>query len=119
MLIVHPAGNYNLKAAWSIPKGLPEDGESLEDAARRETKEETGVEADRLVPLGSVTYKKNRKRVHAFAGPCDDGTPACTSWEVDRAEFVPLGQARRLLHVDQQSLLDRLLELLGEGPKQS
>ena len=33
VLIVHPSGNYNRHAAWSIPKGLPDEGESLEDAA--------------------------------------------------------------------------------------
>ena len=37
VLLVHPAGNYNKKAPWSIPKGLPEESESLEQAARRET----------------------------------------------------------------------------------
>ena len=37
VLLVHPSGNYNRKAPWSIPKGLPDSGEDLEDAARRET----------------------------------------------------------------------------------
>ena len=112
VLIVHPGGNYNRRAPWSIPKGLPNEGESLEDAARRETLEETGLAAEALLPLGSITYAKSRKRVHAFAGPAPETTPRPASWEIDRAEFVPIEIAGRLLHPDQRPFLDRLLEMI-------
>jgi predicted NUDIX family NTP pyrophosphohydrolase len=108
VLLVHPSGNYNRHAPWSIPKGLPDAGESLEDAARRETLEETGIVAGELRELGFIDYTKSRKRVHAFAGECLEGEPTCPSWEVDRAEFVPLSRAYELLHTDQRPLLDRL-----------
>ena len=36
VLIVHPSGWYNRAAPWSIPKGVANDGEALEDAGRRE-----------------------------------------------------------------------------------
>lgn len=114
VLIVHPSGKYNLHAPWSIPKGAPDEGEDLEAAARRETREETGVDPDRLSPLGSVELKRSRKRIHAFAGPAPDGaSPTCASWEVDRAEFVPFTMARELLHPDQAPLVDRLAALLN------
>ena len=113
VLLVHPSGNYNRKAPWSLPKGLPDDGETLEDAARRETLEETGVEAGVLADLGFVDYTRSRKRIFAFAGPAPAGAiPRCASWEVDCAEFVPLARARELLHPDQVPLLDRLTKLL-------
>ena len=112
VLLVHPSGNYNRHKPWSIPKGLPDDGESLEDAARRETLEEAGVTAGPLEPLGSIEYTKSRKQVHAFAGTCQDGVPRCASWEVDRAEFVAIERARELLHPDQRPFLDRLEEML-------
>lgn len=113
VLLVHPSGNYNRRAPWGIPKGVPEAGEELEAAARRETLEETGVRAGKLLPLGSINYRKSRKRVHAFAGAAPaDAEPACCSWEVDRAEFVSLERARELIHPDQLPLLDRL-EALG------
>ena len=54
VLIVHPSGRYNAKAPWGIPKGLPEAGEDLESAARRETQEETGVIPKALIPTGYV-----------------------------------------------------------------
>ncbi|MSR59376.1 MAG: NUDIX domain-containing protein [Planctomycetaceae bacterium] len=114
VLLVHPSGNYNRGKPWSIAKGLPDPDEELEAAARRETREETGVIADVLAPLGEIQYKKNGKRIHCFAGPAPaDAQPHCASWEVDRAEFVSLDQARQLIHPDQAPFLDRLLELLA------
>lgn len=116
VLLVHHSGNYNRRAPWSIPKGLPEPGESLEEAARRETLEETGVEAGELVPLGDIVYATRRKRVHGFAGKAPDGAaPRCESWEIDAAKFLPLDEARQKIHRDQAPLLDRLVALLGSA----
>jgi predicted NUDIX family NTP pyrophosphohydrolase len=114
VLLVHPSGNYNRHAPWSIPKGVPEVGESLEAAARRETFEETGIVAGVLQSLGSIDYTRSRKRVHAYCGSSLEGEPCCRSWEVDNARFVPLQEARQLLHSDQRAFLERLLEILGE-----
>ena len=113
VLIVHPSGWYNRTKPWSIPKGIPDAGEELEAAARRETVEETGVAADSLQPLGSIQYTKSRKEIHAFAGPAPTGAePRCASWEVDEARFVPIEEARALLHPEQAVFLDRLRALL-------
>jgi predicted NUDIX family NTP pyrophosphohydrolase len=113
VLLVHPSGNYNRKAPWSIPKGECDEGESLEATARRETEEESGVQTAELVALGYIDYTKSRKRVHCFAGPAPAGAqPRCASWEVDCADFVPIEEARRRIHPDQMPFLDRLLESL-------
>ena len=104
---------YNRKAPWSIPKGEPDGDSGLEETARRETLEETGVRAGSLVPLGHIDYRKSRKRVYCFAGPAPaDATPSCSSWEIDQARFVPIEEGRELLHPDQQSFIDRLIGLL-------
>src|SRR5437899_1287489 len=110
VLLVHASGPYNRRAPWGIPKGLPDEGEALEAAARRETLEETGVAAvGELVDLGWCEYTRSHKRIHCFAGPAPaDAAPKPTSWEVDRAEFVSMEQARTLIHPDQAVLLDRL-----------
>ncbi|HEV3006791.1 MAG TPA: NUDIX domain-containing protein [Pirellulales bacterium] len=114
VLLVHPSGNYNRHKPWSIPKGLPDAGEELEAAARRETLEETGVIAGDLVSLGSIDYRKSGKRIHCFAGAAPESTvPRCASWEVDRAEFLPLDGALRMVHPDQATFLDRLVTMLA------
>src|SRR5215471_2390650 len=83
VLLVHPAGNYNRRAPWGIPKGQPDPGEEMEAAARRETSEETGIVAATLTAIGFVDYSRSKKRVHAFAGPAPaDQQPRCASWEV-------------------------------------
>ena len=113
VLLVHPSGNYNRKSPWSIPKGLPEQDEPLEQAARRETFEEAGIQPGTLFPLGHVDYTKSKKRVHCFAGPAPGGAqPICASWEVDRSEFIPISQARRIIHPDQAPFLTRLQNAL-------
>lgn len=117
VLLVHPSGNYNRRAPWSIPKGLPGEGEDLESTARRETEEETGVRPGRLVPLGHIDYTKSRKRIHAFAGPAPEtARPRCKSWEVDRAEFLPLDQALARIHPDQAAFLERLSKEILDAP---
>jgi predicted NUDIX family NTP pyrophosphohydrolase len=112
VLIVHPSGAYNRRAPWSIPKGEPgkDEADNLEATARRETLEETGVTAGELVPLGDMIYRKSRKQVHCFAGPAPaDAAPRLSSWEIDQARFVPLAEARELIHPDQAVFLDRLV----------
>jgi predicted NUDIX family NTP pyrophosphohydrolase len=110
VLLVHPAGNYNRRAPWGIPKGAPDPDEELEQTARRETLEETGLDvAGPLVDLGHVDYTRSKKRVHAYAAPAPDGAaPRCASWEVDKVEFIEITRARRIIHPDQAALLDRL-----------
>ena len=114
VLLVHPSGAYNRKKPWSIPKGEPDPDESdLEMTVRRETLEEADVHAGELTPLGFIQYTKSKKMVFAYAGPAPaDAAPRCASWEVDQARFVPIEEARQLLHPEQAVFVDRLLEHL-------
>ncbi|HVR74230.1 MAG TPA: NUDIX domain-containing protein [Planctomycetota bacterium] len=110
-LLVHPSGNYNRRAPWSIPKGEMDEGEAPEACALRETLEETGVECRILRPLGEVHYRKSRKRIIAFlAEPVSPPSTADlkpASWELDAAKYLPDEEARQVIHPDQAALLDR------------
>lgn len=114
VLLVHPSGNYNKRAPWGIPKGLPEASEDMQTAARRETLEETGIDVqEELVSLGHIEYSKSRKRVHCFAAAAPKGCEVKNlSWEIDKAEFLSLHQARKVIHPDQAPFLDRLCEIM-------
>jgi predicted NUDIX family NTP pyrophosphohydrolase len=120
VLLVHSSGPYNRRAPWSIPKGEPDAADpGLEDTARRETWEETGVQvAGPLAALGFVEYRKSRKRIHCYAGPAPHGAdPRPASWEVDQAGFLPLSKARQVIHPDQAIFLNRLVDHLDANRK--
>ena len=133
VLLVHPGGPFfkNKDAgAWTIPKGEPNEGEELLATARREFREETGVDAGNapLIPLGEVKQKAG-KVVHAWAfeGDCDPAKLTCNTFkvqfppgsgqwrtfpEVDQYAFFDLDTARQKINPAQAAFLDRLREAL-------
>src|SRR5258708_7842293 len=56
--------------SWGLPKGLVEPGEALPDTARREAREETGLDVEIVAPLPTIDYwyvdKTRSVRVHKF-----------------------------------------------------
>lgn len=120
-LIVHPSGRYNRRKPYSIPKGLLDAGELPEEAALRETREETGLVCRILKPLGQVEYKKSGKTVLGYLAVPLEPPPSPVvppgDWEIDSAEFLPADEARAKLHPDQRAFIDRALEL--ESPRRS
>ena len=110
------------RGVWTIPKGHIEQDESMEEAARREFDEETGLRPEgELIPLGEVRFGSG-KRLFGFAcrydGPdfaLDSDTQKVKTSrgvvrapELDRAEWFPLATAKRKIHPVQKPFLDRL-----------
>jgi predicted NUDIX family NTP pyrophosphohydrolase len=132
--LAHPGGPFwaNRDAgAWTIPKGVVEEGEDLLDAARREFNEETGITATGpFLPLGSIKQKAG-KTVHAWAweGDADATTIVSndtkTEWprgsgkwltfaEVDRCEWFDARTAREKMNAAQSEFIARLEARLAE-----
>src|SRR4051812_25180155 len=70
VFLAHPGGPYFARkddGSWTVPKGEPDPGEDLLDAAKREFAEETGILPNGpLIPLTPVR-QKGGKVVHAWA----------------------------------------------------
>ena len=127
VLLVHPGGPFWAKkdeGAWSLPKGLLDEGEEPLAAAKREFSEEVGhpPPAGPYVALGEVVLKSG-KHVIAFAarGELDAATIRSNEIdvehpprsgqmiripEVDRAQWVRLERARVLLNPAQVPLIE-------------
>lgn len=136
VFVAHMGGPFWAKkdaGAWSIPKGeFDPEGEGALDAARREFREELGVEPPEVAwaELGTFAYSSGKKVV-VFTG---DGAGFSASafafgtfemeWpprsgrsqsfpEVDRAEWMDLDAARDALVKGQRAAIDALEKALA------
>jgi len=134
VFLVHPGGPFwarKDRGAWSIPKGEYSPDEDPLLAARREFEEETGMAIDgSFVDLGTIRQSAG-KLVSAWACEGDFDPARLTSnsvemqWpphsgrvvnfpEVDRGAWFSMREAHERILASQRSILDRLLEKLGE-----
>lgn len=111
-------------SVWGLPKGTVEPGEDPELTARREVREETGLDGVVVARLGDVQYwfyeKEARARVHKtvhfylleYAG----GRPGDHDQEeVEEVRWVLLPEAyARLSHDNERQILQRAWSLLHE-----
>ena len=87
---------------WETGSGRVEPGESPADAARREAREETGLEVEVLGQLGAHRFRRGRERVETLSVVlhCRARTDAVVlSTEHDEARWVPIAEAADLPEV--------------------
>ena len=133
VLLGHPGGplwKNRDEGAWTIPKGLANEGENLLAAARREFLEEMGFETRGEAEALAPRRQPGGKTVHVWAVEGDCDAAACRSneftmeWpprsgrtasfpEIDRAEWFALDHAKRKILPGQAPFLDELAERLA------
>ncbi len=87
---------------WSYPKGKLEEGETFEEAARREVFEETGFVCRLLRFIGHTEYidRKGRPKVVAYWVMAVDAGSFEANEEVDQVRWVDIATASLLLTYD-------------------
>jgi 8-oxo-dGTP diphosphatase len=131
LLVAHPTGHD----FWSIPKGKLEEGETITEAAIRETWEETNFVVNKgakLHELERVKYKHGKKVLYpmvliedideqSFVSQelkCNTLVDANARWnagkpEMDDFKWVSLTEAKDILHYTQAGCIETIVELLN------
>jgi 8-oxo-dGTP pyrophosphatase MutT (NUDIX family) len=106
----------------ALPKGHPEKGESMQDAALREVREETGLTATPVEKLGDIKYWYARdgdrvmKLVSFFLLRDRSGRLADHDHEVEEALWIPLDEApERLAYKGEKEMAGTALSRVARG----
>ncbi|MEW1551800.1 NUDIX hydrolase [Streptomyces tsukubensis] len=79
---------------WALPAGKPEPGETAQDAAVRETWEETGLKVTAGRVLGDRVHPGTGWHIHYVACTPEPGTGLIRpdTFEIQEAAWVPYGE---------------------------
>ena len=109
---------------WQLPKGLVDTGEAPEITARREVREEAGVEADVLSPIATIDYwyvgnatdgvrARFHKTVHFYLLAFRSGDVSDHDHEVSEARWVRIDDAIEMLAFkNERSVVEKAREMI-------
>lgn len=113
---------------WQLPKGWIEDSEPKEETARREVREEAGVDAEVVGPLDRIEYwfvsrydaepARVHKSVHFYLLRYLSGSTDDHDDEVLEARWVDIGEAERMLNFKDERRVVALARALLEDAVQ-
>ena len=108
---------------WSLAKGTPDDGETLEQTALREVREETGLEVEIDGALGSIDYwfadrgkdVRYHKTVHIYLMVPVGGDTGQHDPEFDVVQWFDAEDALKTLAYDNEvNILRRALDMIAQ-----
>ena len=107
---------------WALPKGTPDSGETIEETAIRETREETGIEVEIERPLSSITYffvrgsTRFHKTVHFFLMRAVGGSTDAHDAEFDEVRWMDLHEALAVMtHATERSVVEEAAAIIASG----
>ncbi|HZQ35263.1 MAG TPA: NUDIX hydrolase [Dehalococcoidia bacterium] len=113
---------------WGLPKGTPIPGETLEQTALREVREETGLEVRIDRKVGEIEYWFSRveqgvrfhKRVHHYLMVPTGGNTADHDHEYDVVQWFSLWDAEHALtYANEAEILRRAAAMLNTPANQA
>ena len=103
-----------------LPKGHPDHGETPEQAATREVREETGLDAELIDKLGEIRYwyrtrsRRVHKRVVFYLFEYRGGDVSDHDAEIEEARWTPLTEAAQsLTYAGEREMVARALSRLA------
>jgi len=124
----HHVGNSSVEVAlvgrshpgiWTLPKGTPQAGETIEQVAVREVQEETGLIVRLIAYIGSISYSfvrdhiRYQKQVRHFLMEAIGGDTSLHDHEYDLVEWFPFSEAcDRLSYQNEVNILYQAEDVL-------
>ena len=104
------------EGTWTLPKGTPDEGETTQQTALREVREETGIEARIVGEIGSIHYwfarkgiRFNKEVLH-YLMEATGGDVTLHDLEYDEARWFPLHEAAERLTYENEAAIVRRAE---------
>jgi 8-oxo-dGTP pyrophosphatase MutT (NUDIX family) len=104
---------------WALPKGTPDAGETLEETALRETREETGLDVEIEAPISDIRYffvhgsTRFHKTVHFYLMRPTGGGLDQHDHEFDEVRWLQVEEARELMsYATERTVVERAVQML-------
>ena len=112
----------NAPLLWCLPKGTPSEGETIQQTALREVREETGLDVVLRFEVGHIEYwfgkpsVRVHKRVYFYLMEPTGGTTERHDVEFDKVTWFPASKALEMLtYPNETFILGKAIEMVKNG----